>query len=252
MKVWNASEEQIRQAASLASVKIHSYWAGSGIVKDGRALRFRLALDRDKRTDSGGMYWQRTSASAFRSDRKVAAVCWHGHFAFMSALLSLADDARIQTAFADYRGRDDFYAKAPETAYRNVGSQMYPRQMNEICTCEAEGLYMESAYDLGKVAAPKVSCPECGADVWDVAQGSKLNKCWNSEAHASGGTLAFDTDEEDEDDETYKIVRMYADPNHAWHRTVIDTGLSLAEAQAHCRRDDTRESGVWFDGYEAE
>lgn len=35
-------------------------------------------------------------------------------------------------------------------------------------------------------------CPECGEVVWDVANGSKLAKCWNAEGHASGGTLAFD------------------------------------------------------------
>ena len=30
---------------------------------------------------------------------------------------------------------------------------------------------------------------------------------------------------------------------------VIKTGLTLEEAQDHCQRDDTREAGVWFDGY---
>lgn len=48
---------------------------------------------------------------------------------------------------------------------------------------------------------------------------------------------------------TYKIIRMYRD----WDREskVILTGLTLAQAQEHCRREDTRGEG-WFDGYEEE
>lgn len=45
-----------------------------------------------------------------------------------------------------------------------------------------------------------LKCPECGEEVWDVPNGSKLAKCWNTEGHADGGTLAFDTMDEDETD----------------------------------------------------
>lgn len=47
---------------------------------------------------------------------------------------------------------------------------------------------------------------------------------------------------------SYKIVRF-----HAYGETseVIDTGLTLEEAQEHCKRDDTHGEG-WFDGYEEE
>ena len=47
----------------------------------------------------------------------------------------------------------------------------------------------------------------------------------------------------------YKIVRFTFDDDTPDNPKVIKTGLTLEEAQAHCRRDDTREKGVWFDGY---
>jgi hypothetical protein len=47
----------------------------------------------------------------------------------------------------------------------------------------------------------------------------------------------------------YKIVRFTFDDDNPDNHKVIKTGLTLEEAQAHCRRDDTRKKGVWFDGY---
>ena len=45
----------------------------------------------------------------------------------------------------------------------------------------------------------------------------------------------------------YKIVRFHRDMDSQ----VVARGLTLEEAQAHCRRDDTKGNG-WFDGYEQE
>lgn len=63
---------------------------------------------------------------------------------------------------------------------------------------------------------------------------------------------------------TYKIVRMYL--NDDVPKRTIKRGLTLEEAQAHCRNPETSSStcksaegkrrtkryGKWFDGYEAE
>jgi len=51
---------------------------------------------------------------------------------------------------------------------------------------------------------------------------------------------------------TFKIVRFYSDDNHPDNHKVIKTGLTEEEAQEHCQREDTREKGVWFDGYTEE
>tara|TARA_R100000734_G_C3298761_1_gene89654 strand:- start:726 stop:899 length:174 start_codon:yes stop_codon:yes gene_type:complete len=46
----------------------------------------------------------------------------------------------------------------------------------------------------------------------------------------------------------FQIVRIYA-PSLGMETKVIKTGLTEAEAQAHCQRADTRKEGVYFDGY---
>ncbi len=48
----------------------------------------------------------------------------------------------------------------------------------------------------------------------------------------------------------YKIVRFYADMKKP--SETIKTGLTLEQAQEHCKREDTHKEGVWFDGYDIE
>jgi hypothetical protein len=47
---------------------------------------------------------------------------------------------------------------------------------------------------------------------------------------------------------TYRIMRYFRNQAVA---EIVDTGLTLEEAKAHCQREDTHGSG-WFDGYEVE
>jgi hypothetical protein len=64
--------------------------------------------------------------------------------------------------------------------------------------------------------------------------------------------------------ETYKIVRFFQNPEIG--RRTVETGLTLEEAQAHCKNPETSSrtatsahakkrtanKGAWFDGYEQE
>jgi len=47
----------------------------------------------------------------------------------------------------------------------------------------------------------------------------------------------------------FRIVRFFSPSQNRRSRT-IKSGLTEAEAQAHCARPDTRERGVYFDGYD--
>ena len=50
---------------------------------------------------------------------------------------------------------------------------------------------------------------------------------------------------------TYCIIRIYA-PHLDRSSRVIKRGLTLEEAQAHCKLPSTRKDGEWFDGYDKE
>jgi len=50
---------------------------------------------------------------------------------------------------------------------------------------------------------------------------------------------------------TYKIIRFYH-PSQEKENETVRTGLTLEEAQAHCKDPSTREDDVYFDGYDEE
>jgi hypothetical protein len=65
---------------------------------------------------------------------------------------------------------------------------------------------------------------------------------------------------------TYKIIRFYADSERGKGKRVVARGLTLKEAQKHCKDPETssrtatrpsaktrtRRYGAWFDGYTEE
>lgn len=104
----------------------------------GRAYRVRLKLSNDEYREN----YRRTSASYFNPERKVNAVCWHGHRKFMHKVFNRNMDARIQTAIADYKGYADFAENYRETGRKKIGAPIaggYPR-MCDACNCAESGL----------------------------------------------------------------------------------------------------------------
>lgn len=124
MKVWNVTEEQLRQAAQATNVSLYE------LRQDGRALRFMLRPDDSKR-------WLRRG----NRDNRINAVCFHGHYAFMLALYDLAPDARIKSGLlgaADYTSRASLVRQADAIGDRNIGSQFSPLAYRDACDCFGE------------------------------------------------------------------------------------------------------------------
>lgn len=67
--------------------------------------------------------------------RRVSAVCWHGHRDVMMRLFDRHPEARLKTALADYRGREDFLAKYRDTFGRGNGWNVC-LSYGEACVCE--------------------------------------------------------------------------------------------------------------------
>ena len=131
MKVWEVTETQLIECAEGIGVKLHE------LRTEGRALRFTLRPTGQK--IDGDHKYQRTSASGFHPDRRVHAVCWHGHRDFMLAVFERNPAARIKTMWSDYKGRDDFLENYEMTGYKQVGAAFAPMQAREVCNCANGG-----------------------------------------------------------------------------------------------------------------
>lgn len=93
-------------------------------------------------TNTKGTGWQftlRPNGSRYyrrgRNNRRVWAVCWHGHRDFFRALFDLAPDAKVRTTVARYDGREGFEKTYPSTGDRNIGSIFEPLPLRYACDC---------------------------------------------------------------------------------------------------------------------
>lgn len=66
--------------------------------------------------------------------RRQRAACWHAFRDVFGAIFDARPEARISTSLARYTF-DNFLDTFPATAYENVGSQIRPITMPELCYC---------------------------------------------------------------------------------------------------------------------
>lgn len=70
-----------------------------------------------------------------QSGRRGPYACWHTTRDVLTEVFILNSEARVQTALTTYRGRADFEAMFPFTAYHNVGSLVAPKHIHTLCEC---------------------------------------------------------------------------------------------------------------------
>jgi hypothetical protein len=137
MVVYGVTENELLRAARTVGVSLDY-----SPVAQGRGLRLRLTTSGAVRTASGRLkvpppYARRAHHRNDDGSRRLLtrSVCWHGHRDFFRALFELAPEARVVTAMATYRGREDFEASHEESGWRNIGSQMDPIYARDACDC---------------------------------------------------------------------------------------------------------------------
>ena len=69
------------------------------------------------------------------SKRKVNAICWHGFRDFISEIYKFHPHVRVVSSTATYLNKQDFEYKYPNTAYKNIGSQIQPLEYHNACLC---------------------------------------------------------------------------------------------------------------------
>jgi len=112
VKIWGLTEGEIKECVKLAGLTVWGDWTGEGeLAREGRALHVRLCVDKNGPRTNGLLPFQKLG---YRG-RKTPYVTWEGHREFMLVVFERFPDARIKSAIADYKGRDDFFVKHPHT-----------------------------------------------------------------------------------------------------------------------------------------
>lgn len=126
MQIWGVTREYAEAVAQDLGFRLDNVRPSSNGFKC--VLR---PISGDKSTR-----FRRTSASIFHGGRRVNAVCYHGHYAWMKSLLLHNPHGRIKSSMFDYKGLGEFNANAYDVGYRNIGSMYCPTSLSDACLCD--------------------------------------------------------------------------------------------------------------------
>jgi hypothetical protein len=105
-----------------------TYGGNVAVHPDAHALSDNRFIGRLHVLDSRGQGARRSW-----SGRRMPAACWHAYRDVLGAMFWVNPEATVRTSMAVYRGRDGFNDLYPGTAYKNIGSQMSPAYMPNLC-----------------------------------------------------------------------------------------------------------------------
>jgi hypothetical protein len=89
----------------------------------------------------------------------------------MRAIYRRDPEARIKSAFADYRGSEDFEQKFPSTGDRNVGPPIDPIAMRHVCACSHSGypVNLSDSPDGGSYRVKQSTIGKCPHLIFDLS-----------------------------------------------------------------------------------
>lgn len=121
--ITNASSEQIVNAIAAANKNFGGNIKIKKIKPAGKRFNFTLTVNNSK--NRGG----RISPSG----RRVAALCFHGHYGVIAELLK--NPCYIKSCHARYNSLQDLESVAPVVGNKNIGSQFNYLALEDACNC---------------------------------------------------------------------------------------------------------------------
>lgn len=127
--------------------------------------------------------WYRTTRSWHkgRRRRRIAAVCYHGHYAWMARLFQANPEAKIVTKLARYDGLGDFKYRAGLVGENNIQNNYDPLEYSAACIC----LVWDAEWATKELPATTCQCRLCNrCDGLTIC--ARCQRCARCDGHSAG------------------------------------------------------------------